>query len=425
MKQRKVISPPGLFNTVLVAMALILVAFMLPNEAQANTAAGTVLTNSVTVDYDDAGGTPQTQITDSVSVTVSLVGGVAWGAAPAGQIAGSGALLGLSYAITLSNTGNGSDSFTIIDNTTESSVNLTAGTFTMIPDEDGGTAGVQLILFGTVSSGAGVFAAGVTTIPVGNLTLGDLVAGTTTVDINGTTYTVAAGSTATSLVVTGDASADVPGTGVQVGEVATLTYNNTTTDTVGTLSGGTATATHDHTLDATGLALGGNASATATSAVWQTTVNAPVLTVTKYVRNVFNASGNTGGVGATAVNGATYYTSGVTGNTGDTLEYAVVVANTGVAAASNVVFADTLSGFTTYVTSVASTTQVDTNGDGTYDVQLPGSETEVDGAGIVSVAGGVITVYAGTGGNEATTTGGAIAGGGAATSVVAYRATID
>ena len=421
MRTISVHSPPGFLRTVLTTLALLAVGvFIVPGIAQANSAAGSTITNSVTVDYDDAGGTPQTQVTASVDVTVSLVGGVAWGAAPADQGTGSGAALPSAYSITLQNTGNGSDTFTITDNTTESSVNLTAGSFTTTPDEDGGTAGVQITLFGTVSSGAGVFAAGVTTIPAGNLTVADLVVGTTQVDIGGTLFTVAAGSTATQLVVTGNASGLVGGAGVQIGEVATLTYNGT----AGTLSGGTTSATHDHNLTATGLAQDGNAAATATSATWQTTVSAGVLSVAKYVRNVSNANGNTGGVGGTAVNGGadTFYTGGVTGNPGDTLEYAVVITNSGAGNATDVVFVDTLSGFTTYTTS---TVQVDTDGDNTYDVTLPGSETEADNeGGIVTVSGSVITVYAGTTtGNETTDTGGVIAGSG--TSVVLYRVTID
>ena len=424
MKTTYVHSPPGFLRTVLTTLALLALlavsVFILPGIAQANSAAGTTITNSVTVDYDDAGGSPQTQVAASVDVTVSLVGSVSWGAAPAGQSASSGAALPSAYTITLQNTGNGSDTFTVTDGTTESSVNLSAGSFTVTPDEDGGTAGVQITLFATVSSGAGVFGGGVTTIPVGNLTLGDLVPGTTQVVIGGSTFTVAAGSSATQLVVTGDASALVGGAGVQIGEIATATYNGS----VGTLTGA-GPETHDHDLTATGLSQDGNPAATATSATWQTTVSGAALTVTKYVRNVSNANGNTGGVGGTTVNGGadTFYTGGVTGNPGDTLEYAVVIANTGGGNATDVVFVDTLSAFTTYVGSSVS---VDTNGDNAYDVTLPGSETEADNeGGIVTVSGSVITVYAGTGGSEDTDTGGQIAGGGGATSVVLYRVTVN
>lgn len=421
MENRNVYSLPGIVKTVLAGLAiLVMSAMLMPGSAHANTAAGTTVTNSVTVDYDDAGGNAQTQVTASVDVTVSLVGGVSWGAAPAGQNANSAAALPAAYTITLQNTGNGSDTFTITDGTSESSGNLTAGSFTVTPDEDGGTAGVQVILFGTVSSGAGVFAAGETTIPVGNLTLGDLVVGTTQVDIGGTLFTVAAGSGANQLVVTGDASALVGGAGVQIGEVATLTYNGT----VGTLTGA-GPETHDHDLTATGLAQDGNAAATATSATWQTTVSGAVLTVAKYVRNASNASGNPG-AGGTLINGSTYYTTaeGVTGNPGDTLEYAVVITNTGGGLATDVRFNDTLSSFTTYV---AASTQLDTNGDGTYDVAVgSGGETEgTEAGGKIVVVGSTITVYAGTGGDENVPSGGQIAGGGAATSVVNYQATID
>jgi len=399
-----------------------------PQQALAATAAGTVLTNAVTVDYKDGGGTAQTQLTASVNVTVSLVGGVAWGAAPVDQPTSSGDPLAAPYTVTLTNTGNGSDTFTIADGTTESSGNLTAGTFTTTPDEDGGTAGVQLTLFGTISSGAGVYDGTTnTTIPVGNLTVGDLTATVTTVVINGNTYTVAAGSTSTSLVVAGDASADVAAAGVQIGEIATVTYDGTT---VGTLSGGTATATHDHSLTATGLALDGNTAATA-NVTWSTTVNNAVMTVTKYVRNATNANGNTNGVGPTVVNTVTYYTSGVTGNPGDTLEYAIVVANTGSGRGTDVIVTDTFPQFTAYV---ASSVTVDTNGDGTYDHTLGAGDTEASNevAGIVETdtgdaLGTVLKVYAGVGGVEGAAyaggTGGEVAG--AAQSVILYQLPIQ
>jgi uncharacterized repeat protein (TIGR01451 family) len=387
-------------------------------QAHANTAAGTAIVNSVTVDYDDAGGVAQAQVTDSVSITVNLVGSVAWGALPAGATTSSGAALPAAYTIPLQNMGNGSDTFTITDNTSESDGDLSAGTFVVTPDEDGGTAGVQITLFGTVSSGAGVFGGGNTTIPVGNLTLADLTAGTTQVVINGTTYTVAAGSTATQLVVSGDATADVAAAGVQIGEVATVTYNGT----AGTLSNGLLTATHDHDLNATGTSMNGNAAATADSGVWQTTVNGAQLTVAKYVRNVTNAAGNPG-AGGTPINGQTYFDSGVTGNPGDTLEYVVDIVNAAAGLATDVVFSDTLSAFTTYV---ASSVEVDTNGDGTYDVTIGGGETEgTEAGGIIVVSGSSITVYAGVGGDESTPLGGNIAGGGTENSVVLYQATIN
>ena len=89
MKTTNVHSPPGFLRTALTTLALLAVlavsVFIVPGIAQANSAAGTTITNSVTVDYDDAGGNPQTQVTASVDVTVSLVGSVSWGAAPAGQ----------------------------------------------------------------------------------------------------------------------------------------------------------------------------------------------------------------------------------------------------------------------------------------------------------------------------------------------------
>lgn len=405
---------------------LIGIVLLPPSHSEANTAAGTTITNSVTVTYKDGGGRLQDPESGSVSITVNLVGSVAWGNPPGGQNANSGASLDSAYSVTLRNLGNGSDTFTITDGTNQSSGNLSAGAFSFSPgDEDGVTPGHQIILFGTVSSGAGVHNPGpdTTTIPVGHLTVGDLTPDVTEVRIGSNTYTVAAGSTATQLVVSGNAATDVAAAGVQIGEIVTINYNGT----VGNLSNGMTSATHNHQLTATGLGLNGNAPAT-TDVSWQTTVQLSVLSVTKYVRNVDNPNGNTNGAGATLIIGQTYYTGGVTGNPTETLEYAVVIENTGPGLATDVVMEDTLSSFTSYV---GGSVQVDTDGDGVFDA-LGGTEAHDDGGIVETDTGDAATttkikVYAGIGGDETSQAGYGGAGGtiaGDGKSVVVYRVTI-
>lgn len=408
------------FFIIAIAVAAV---FAYTPAAHANTAAGTTITNNVTVNYADAGGQAQTAVSNSVSITVSLVGAVAWGAVPPNADASSGAPLASAYTIQLTNQGNGSDTFTIADGTTEGA-GLGGGTFASTPDEDGGTAGTQITLFGTVTSGAGAFGAGVTTIPVSNLTLADLVVGTTQVVIGGSTFTVAAGSSATQLVVTGDASGVANAAGIQIGERATLTFNGT----VGTLTVGTASSTHTHNLTATGLSQNGNTAATALSGNWTTTVYNATLTVDKYVRNVGNANGNPAPGSGTTVNGAEYWASGVTGNPGDTLEYAVVISNSNQGLATVVLFQDTLPAFTGLV---GGQTAVDTTGDGTYDHPGTTGDTEANDQanGIIETDTGVastatsLTVYAGTGGDETTNAGGSIAG--SSSCIIKYQVTID
>ncbi len=427
MKNRSMIRTGKMVSALIIAMATL---FFWTPAAFANTAAGTAITNAVTVDYDDAGGAAQLQISDSVDVTVSLVGALSWGAVPSDGTANSGASLPTAYTTTLTNLGNGSDTFTITDGTTQNPAQLSAGTFTIAPDEDGGTAGTQITLFGTVTSGTASFGGGTTTIPVSNLVTGDLTAGTTQVVISGGgTYTVAAGSTATQLVVTGDATGDILGAGVQIGEIATITFDGT----VGTITV-VASSDHTHNMTATGTSQNGNPAATAALGAWTTTVNGAALTVDKYVRNVTNASGNPV-AGSVSINGQNYWASGVTGNPdtgsgGDTLEYVIVVNNTAAGLATAVLVEDTLPAYTTLV---AGSVEVDTDGIGGYDVTGE-SEAHDDGGGIVETDTGdaatatQLSVYAGVGGDETVPalyggTGGNIAGSGSC--VIRYQVTID
>lgn len=429
--KRKLFQFTGPTRAIIGIFALVLLSiFGVSKDAHANTAAGTALVNTVTVDYDDAAGVPQTQQTDTVTVTVSLVGGVVWVSTPGNQSVNSGQAIA-SRTLDLKNLGNGTDTFTLTptDGTTENAAELSAGVFTVTPDEGAG-AGVQITLFGTVATRAlvaGDVAGGVTTIPVSNQNIAVLVAGTTRVVIGANEYVVAAGSDATHLIVTGDATGDIASAGVQIGEIATITLAGT----AGTLVANVATSDHTHGLIATGLAENGNTAATDTSGSWTTTVNGSFLDVDKYVRNVNNASGNTNGAGGGAVNGgSTYYVSGVTGKTGDTLEYAIVITNTGAGKATNVVMEDTFSPYTT-LTSV----QVDTDGDNVYDLAAGSASNDNDivdtDTGVMATAN-KIKVFAGTGGDSTTVpagytggTGGEIAGGGAGTSVILYQVTID
>lgn len=423
MKKQIFSIPRSIFRTSLGALLLLaLFAVAAAPKAEASTSAGTLLTDAVTVNYKDSGNIAQTPVTASITVTVNLVGSVAWGTAPTAQDAGSGLALPSAYTITLHNTGNGSDTFTIVDGTTLGS-GLGAGSFTI--------ATSPATLFGTITSGVGAFAAGVTTIPVSNLTVADATAGKT-VQIGSHTYTIASGSDSTHLKVSTDATADATGAGIQIGEVYTVTYNGT----AGTLTAGTANADYTHSLTATGTSQNSNAAATATSATWLTHVHGPSLTVTKYVRNVLNANGNSGAAGSTPLYTSTYYTSGVKGNPGDTLEYVVIVKNTATAtsgSATAVVFDDTFPSYTNYV---AGQTMVD-KATGSLVALSPDTEACGQGSGIFNTdtCGGAnptkIRFYLGTGGVEGALwnngTGGTIPGGNntAATWGILYRVTIQ
>ncbi len=392
-------SPSGFKRKGGVLLAVALSSLMFTEIAQANTSAGTVLRNTVSVAYDDTGGAPQTAVTATVDVTVDLVPAVTWGTAPSDQTIGSNSALPSGYTLTLTNSGNGSDTYTLTDNTVVSCVGgtsaLTAESFGLTP--------TPTTLGATVSSGTGVYAAGPneTTIPVSNLTPADFTAGNIVL-IGATTYTVVssaagAGILPDSLVVTGDATGDVGAAGVQIGEQITVTYGGTGTS--GTLSGSGGLCEHQHNLTATGsLATGGNTDVVqATGADYFTTlVRGVTLSVTKYVRNITTPGKNSGG--GVAIYGATYYTAGVTGNPGETLEYLVVTTNSSSADADNVVFTDTMPTYTTYT---ASSLVVDANGDGTFDAPIAGdTESDAVAGGVIGVSGNTITVYAGVGGSE-------------------------
>ncbi|MGM0564882.1 MAG: hypothetical protein ACQES2_11170 [Pseudomonadota bacterium] len=381
------------------------------------TSAGTTLRNDVTVDYTDAGGAPQAQETASVDVTVDHVADVAWGAAPAGQTTNSGTTLPSAYVINLTNTGNGSDTYNITNNTTQTcGGTLTAESFSFDTPETLGA---------TVSASAGTLVGGDTEIEVSNLTAADFANGDIVVIGNGgTEYTVVSateGATATDtdvLVVAGDQTADFSAAGLQIGERLAFEYGDT--GNAGTISGA-ASCTHDHELVADGTtADGGNAQSSDTVNGWATTVNGVTLTVDKYVRNVTTAAKNPG-TADISFDGQDYFETGVTGNPGETLEYLIVIDNGAAGDAAGVEFNDTLPAFTTYVDDSAA---VDTDSDGTFDVTLPGDETEADNeGGIVTQSGSTIQVFAGTGGDEDTDTGGNIVAG--EQSVVKYQITID
>ena len=365
-----------------------------------------MLRNSVTVDYTDAGNTAMPQETASVDVTVDLVASVAWGSAPSNQTVGSGETLSSAYTITLTNTGNGSDTYDLTDNTTESCSpgSLTSESFSL-------TASVTL--GATVTAGTASYdgLADETTIPVSNIVAANFAASDTVV-IGGNAYVVVSassdgdGTTNDTLVVSGDATGDIAGAGVQVGEQITVNYG--ASGNAGSTSSGTDVCQHDHSLSADGtLALGGvnNPQASDTVSGWSTLISPLQLTVAKYVRNVTDSSKNPGAADIT-YGSVDYFLSGVTGNPGDTLEYLVVITNGSQADAGNVVFNDTLPNFTTYTTSSLT---VDTNGDQSFDQDTVTDETEADGeGGIITQSGQNIDVYPGTGGNEDTNTGGSL-----------------
>jgi uncharacterized repeat protein (TIGR01451 family) len=132
--------------------------------------------------------------------------------------------------------------------------------------------------------------------------------------------------------------------------------------------------------------------------------------VSKYIRNDTNAGLNTGTADIN-YGGVDYYSDAgdVTANPGDTLEYLIVVANSGAASATATVLTDSVPAFTLIDTT---TFGVDTDFDGAADITDADEDLEAQGDGIVYISGNAITVYLGTGADDtAPGTGGTVTGG--------------
>ncbi len=401
-----------------IAIVALLGVSLATTSAHALLAAGTTISNTAHVDWaEDATATGVDS--NQVDVTVNLVSGLVWDDTSLTPVTATVAPGGaVSYAVDLLNTGNGTTTVSLTDNTADAGVNGDSA-FSTSP-----TTAANLTLVGTVASGAGVFGGATTTIPVYNLDVAELEVGVTRIHVNGATgtyYTVAAGSTATSLVVTGDASAVAAGD--QLGEVVNITYSGT----AATLAAPPASGTHDHSLTATddvggGLNADGNAAASDTvqsdadggaGTDWVTTVAVGTLSINKYVRNNTTAGHNPAAAADITFATVDYWQTGVTGDTGDTLEYLVVISNTGAGAATNVIMTDTLT--TAFVALTTTNISLDENGDGTFET------TDAITSSDASYAAPTLSVFAGVGGADPA--GGSIAASGS--TVIRYQVVIQ
>lgn len=391
--------------------ALLAGSVFVPTALYASTAANTTISNTVTVNFEDAGGNAQTAVTASVSFTVNLVASAPIVSAPA-DVSPTTESTSYNLVHTLTSTANGPDTYNISSGSVDTNMDG-APTF-------GGDA---TIILGATTVAAD-FLAGVTAITapfdgtddgaVNGLAAGD----TIVIDPTGTAETAvitsidestgAATNTVTITLVaatTGGASA-----GVTIGESASTTTTVTTNTVTAPPSG-----SHNVTVTYTSAA---NAGVTATDSSLYTVVRS-ALTVTKYVRNDTTANG--AGT-STVFGGQTYYASGVNGNPGETMEYLIVIENpAGYGDAQNIVVSDPIPQFTTYS---ANSIQLDANGLGLA------AQLDSDSGDAAEFDGGANTVYAyaGLGGTDGAVgfgngTGGTLSGG--ETSVVVFQVTID
>jgi len=396
-------------------LGLGLLAGMNPNQAAANTAAHNIIRNTATITYADAAGTGQAPVLATMDITVLLKqSAVNYPAPPpANQATFAGTPVTYNYTITA--TANGLDTYTLSGPITES-----AGISGSTAAINGGVLTVDLGATTFVSS---VDNAGKTTITVPSDGANDgkvngLVIGSKVV-IGGNLYTVDAindgngGNPGTSTITLTTLLSTSPAIGDVIGEQ----YAFTVVVTPGTVSDATTFQTID-------VALSTTAGAVRTHTT-RTTVTAVSLTINKYVRNVFNATGNAGGAGSVPINTVNYYASGVTGEPGDTLEYVIAIANGAAAAtATKVIISDPIQPFTTYVPS---SMLVSTAG-GAWSAALNDGQADGD-AGEFDPVAKKVYIFAGAGGagdNNGTFgngNGGSLPA--ATTTYGAFRVTID
>lgn len=406
--------PPGFLKLAATAIiGFVASVVFVQGNAFATTAANTVISNIATVSWEDSNNLNPTSTTASVDVTVNLVEATPTLSAPGDQSVDSNNSVDYTYTIT--SNANGVDTYNLTSSQTGTTGTIT-GNVTVFRDS-GDTTDITSIDLGATSVAAAA-AGGATAITVpadgaSDASINGIEAGDTLV-IGGNTYTVSSitdNATGTSTINLSAGLVAGVSVGAQIGEQAQFIFRVTPTATV---DGSTV----DNAVSAQDVA---NVQAAATDTT-TTTVNysAPNITVTKYVRNVTNAAGNSGGAGAQSINGATYYTSGVTGNPTDTLEYVIVVSNAGGAgSAANVVISDPIPAYTTYVgSSMDYDNHTAITGSGAW-TSVTDAENDTDKGEFDPTAGAEeVWIYGGVGGADtgtATTygdgTGGSVAGG--------------
>ncbi|MCB2148774.1 MAG: hypothetical protein KQI81_20000 [Deltaproteobacteria bacterium] len=371
-------------------------------RALADVAANAQIVNQATLSFDDGSG-PRA-INASVTVTVAHVPGVPTLNSPADDstaYTGSDTPLDFTYIITAS--GNGPDTYTLSSSIT-GQIN-TSGAAASLP------AAIQL--GATITTGGSTVAVlqvpsdGLTDASVNGIAAGD------TVVVNGVLRSVSAVNDPATGTATISLSADLPaapGAGVSVLEQQTFTL---TVDSGTIISSGTDIAVTAETSASSA------AGATLPDPVFATFTGGSAA-LTKYVRNVTSANG-TAGLRSFTVNGAAnnYYTDGVTGVPGDTLEYLLLVDNTGLGNVTDCTIDDVLP--TAFVTLVADAyigaNEVVYVDDAGAETQLS-QESDADAA---VVSGANLTVNVGSGATAAS--GGTVAGG--ESIFIVYQVTIN
>jgi uncharacterized repeat protein (TIGR01451 family) len=357
---------------VLILGALALTA----SSALASTAANTVITNTATVNFNDAGGVAQAAVSASASVTVTLVPAAVTLTSPPNQTISQGTSATLTYTVTSS--ANGPDTYNLASTAT--------------PTNDSSVTPAlpaSISLGGTTLAAAAANGDTSVTVPydgVAGATVNGIGAGSVIV-VGGSAYTVTSvtknpGVNTTTIAI----STVIAGGAVAAGQIVGERKTFIETVPSGNITSGSSGSQSVSTTATSGTAP--NPSATQTTAT-VITVNRPTLTVTKQV--------STDG-------GATF---GATGNAppGTVLIYKITATNTGATNATAVAFTDALPAYLTYqaatgkfataaATTYAAATAL-TDNVGNYTIAANTVTYNPAGAGGTVAGGGVLVLFFG------------------------------
>jgi uncharacterized repeat protein (TIGR01451 family) len=311
---------------------LAVIAFVLPQMAQASTAYLTVIRNTATVNYNDTASSPMPAETSTVDITVAYQCATPTLNAPADAYTQPGS--GANYAYTLTSNSNGPDTY-----------NLTVSAFSESAGISGSTVGfwqgatsITSVTLGatTVATGTTITAAGTTAISVPNdgasdssvngieagdiIVIGTAVYAVASIADNGGTV----GTTST-ITVTGNGTAQVITAGTLINERQAFTTR---------VYPGTVTASANQTITVTTRAIG----TTACGAVTDTTITTVYVATLSIVKEV-----SPDGTNWYNTAGAPQFLPGAT------VWYRITVTNNGSSDALAVTVTDPVPAYTTYV----------------------------------------------------------------------------
>jgi uncharacterized repeat protein (TIGR01451 family) len=308
----------GLGRTLPAALVLL---STVSSVALASTAANTTITNTVLVDYKDAGGTAQAQVSATATVTVTLVASAPTLSSPGNTTINQSASAVLTYTIT--GTANGPDTYNLSTVATPTNVSAVTPTFS-VP---------SVLLGGTTLSVAAANGNTSITTPydgtndsvVYGIAVGDvIVIGANQYTVSSVAETPASNSASIGL------AAAISGGAVAIGQIVGERRTFTLTVPSGDVTTGSSGS---HSVSSTATSVTAPAPATTQGTATVVTVNRPTLTVTKLV----------------STNNGTSYAASGTAAPGTSLIYKIVVTNGGSSNATEVAITDVVPEYLTYV----------------------------------------------------------------------------